>query len=187
MTGLLRSLDRLIATVVRWLVIVCLAGILALVASGVVARSFPWFSMSGYDEVVELLVVWMTFLGGVALWREGALFRVDLVGLIGWRPLAAGLDLLARLAMLAFAVVFTVEGWRFAAGAIETMPFLLISKQAWYAAMPVSGVLMTAYAVAGVLGRGGTAWRPAAPATLDPVSVPREAAHRHPQLVAQRD
>ena len=148
---ILAPIDRLVAALLRWLVILALAGVLVLIALGILARSLPVFTMSGYDEVIELLVAWMTFAGGVALWREGTLFRVDLAGLLPWPALTIALDLLVRLLMLTFALVFTYEGWIFTAQSIETMPFLLVSKQPWYAAMPVSGALMTAYAVAALL------------------------------------
>ncbi|HEX2727007.1 MAG TPA: TRAP transporter small permease, partial [Beijerinckiaceae bacterium] len=124
---------------------------LVLLALGIFVRLVPVFSMSGYDEVIELLVAWTVFVGAVALWREGSLFKVELIDLLGSARLARAADLVARLLMLAFAVVFLVEGWEFTVGSIETMPFLFVSKQPWYAAMPVAGALMTAYGIAGVV------------------------------------
>jgi TRAP-type C4-dicarboxylate transport system permease small subunit len=146
----LTELDRGIAFLIRWFVIIALMAMLVLLALGIFVRLVPVFSMSGYDEVIEFLVVWMVFVGAVALWREGTLFKVELIHVVGSARLVRTTDLLARLLMLAFAIAFLVEGWEFTAGSIETMPFLFVSKQPWYAAMPVAGVLMTAYGIAGV-------------------------------------
>ena len=58
---ILAPIDRLVAALLRWLVILALAGVLVLIALGILTRSLPVFTMSGYDEVIELLVAWMTF------------------------------------------------------------------------------------------------------------------------------
>jgi TRAP-type C4-dicarboxylate transport system permease small subunit len=163
MIRLLTALDRLVGQLLQWLVVAALAGVLVLVTLGILARSLPVLSVSGYDEVIELLVAWMTFAGGVALWREGTLFRVDLLGSLLPRPLGRGLTVVMRALMLIFALVFSLEGWRFTAGAIETTPFLLVSKRLWYAAMPASGLLMTIYALVDLVRP-----RPAATTMLPP-------------------
>ena len=64
---------------------------------------------------------------------------------------------------------FLVEGWEFTAGSIETMPFLFVAKQPWYAAMPVAGLLMTAVRRRGVVAHWWFAPQPvpAKPPTAD--------------------
>jgi TRAP-type C4-dicarboxylate transport system permease small subunit len=122
--------------------------------------------MSGYDEIVELLMAWLTFLGAAALWREGALFRVELLEFLLPPRLALWTARLVKLVMLSFAIVFTVQGYEFTAGALETLPFLAVSKQGWYAAMPVAGALMIVYTVAGLITDrplGGSALEPIPP------------------------
>ena len=127
--------------------IAALAITLVLITLGVVARVVPVFSMSGYDEVIEWLIAWMTFVGTIALWRQGLLFRVDFVSFLHSRRAVKYANILVRLLMLLFAVVFTWKGWEFAAESIETMPFLLFSKIPWYASMPVCGAFMIVYAL----------------------------------------
>jgi TRAP-type C4-dicarboxylate transport system permease small subunit len=168
MRAALVSLDRTVAAAIRWGAILSLLAILALLSLGVLARAVPVFSMSGYDEIIELLMAWLTFLGAAALWREGMLFRVELLELL--LPPAAALwtTRLVKLIMLAFAVLFTVQGFDFTVGALETVPFLAVSKQGWYAAMPIAGALMTIYAVVGLVTYrplGGGAIEPMPPAT----------------------
>jgi len=124
--------------------------IMALLALGVLIRIFPIVSLSGYDEIVELLVAWMTFLGAALLWGEGSLYRVDvLADRLPPRP-AWALGLFVRLLMLLFAVVFTVEGWQVAVRSAETTPFLRFPKSIAYASMPVAGLVMIAYTVSGI-------------------------------------
>jgi TRAP-type C4-dicarboxylate transport system permease small subunit len=151
MIRLLRTLDRAVFQAIRWGAIASLLAILLLLSLGVFVRAVPVFSMSGYDEIIELLMAWMTFLGAAALWREGALFRVELLELVLAPRWARWTTRLVKLVMLAFAVTLLVQGWEFTAGSLETVPFLAVSKQGWYAAMPVAGLLMTIYAVVGLL------------------------------------
>ena len=146
---ILTALDRLLGRVLRLFVIFAIALTLVLISLGVVARVFPFFSMSGYDEVIEWLIAWLTFAGAVALWREGSLFRVDMI--ISSGVLRRMITVVAQALMLLFAVVFTWKGYEFAADTIETMPFLYVSKIPWYAAMPVCGALMVVYAIVGLV------------------------------------
>jgi TRAP-type C4-dicarboxylate transport system permease small subunit len=148
----LARLDAAVATACRLLVVGCLLGLFVLLSLGIVQRLVPVFTMTGYDELVELLFVWMTFAGGVALWREGALYRVDiadrLLGPRGRQVLAVA----THAAMLAIAVMMTVVGWDFVRQSGETTPFLQVDKAWWYAAIPVCGMLMAVYSAA-------AAWR----------------------------
>jgi TRAP-type C4-dicarboxylate transport system permease small subunit len=166
MRAALCTLDRAVAATIRWGAILSLLAILALLSLGVFVRAVPVFSMSGYDEIIELLMAWLTFLGAAALWREGTLFRVELLELILPPHLAVWSLRLVKLVMLAFAIVFTMQGFDFTVGARETVPFLAVSKQGWYAAMPIAGALMTIYSIVGLVTDrplGGSAIEPVPP------------------------
>lgn len=144
----LARLDAAIARACRWVVVGCLLGLFVLLSLGIVQRAVPVFTMTGYDELVELLFAWMTFAGAVALWREGALYRVDIADrLLGPRARQA-LAVLTHLSMLAIAVMLTLVGWDFVRQSGETTPFLQVDKAWWYAAIPVCGMLMAGYSVA---------------------------------------
>lgn len=144
----LARLDAVVAVACRWVVVGCLLGLFLLLSLGIVQRLAPVFTMTGYDELVELLFAWMTFVGSVALWREGSLYRVDIADRLlpprGRQALAA----LTHLAMLAIAVMLTLVGWDFVRQSGETTPFLQISKAWWYAAIPVCGMIMAGYSIA---------------------------------------
>lgn len=144
------GIDRWVQAGGRTAVTLALLAIMVLLALGILVRAFPRFSLAGYDEVVELLMAWMTFLGAALLWGEGSLYRVDvLADRLPPRP-AWAVALFVRLVMLLFAVLFTVEGWRVAILSAETTPFLRFPKSIAYASMPVSGVVMIVYAVGGL-------------------------------------
>lgn len=174
MRALLVTLDRGVEITLRWFAILALALLLVLLTLGVIARAVPVFSMSGYDEVVEFLMAWMTFLVAVLLWRNGTLFRAD--ALPSFLPVAVNrvLRVVILVAMLAFAVIYTAYGYKFAANATEAMAFFTSSKKPWYFALPVSGVLMIAYSVAALCRRNAPA------SSLGAVEATVPDAIRHP-------
>ncbi|MCF3933597.1 TRAP transporter small permease [Acuticoccus sp. M5D2P5] len=151
MIALLKAADIAVARVCKWGVIAALSVLFFLLLAGVVTRAVPFVSITGYDEIVELLIAWMTFIGAVALWREGALYNVTLLLVAVSRPLRLALEILIRLLMLAFALILLVKGYEFAAGSGETTPFLRFDKVYWYASIPVAGALMVAYSIAGLV------------------------------------
>jgi TRAP-type C4-dicarboxylate transport system permease small subunit len=138
-------LDAGLATACRWIVCACFLGLFFLLMLGIVQRFLPAIKLSGYEELIELLFGWMTFVGALALWREGSLYRVAMID----RLLPAGprmaLAAAIHLGMLAVALVFALEGYEFVTMAGETTPFLQIDKAWWYAAIPVCGSLMAVY------------------------------------------
>lgn len=150
MSRLLASVDAWLQTGGRVVVTIILAIIGTLLALGVLVRAFPQLSLTGYDEVVELLVAWMVFLGAALLWGEGTLYRVSVLTDRLPRRLGLGLDLCVRLLMLVFALVFALQGYRVAVLSAETTPFLRFPKSLAYASMPVAGLVMIGYTVAGL-------------------------------------
>jgi TRAP-type C4-dicarboxylate transport system permease small subunit len=146
----LARLDRAVAAGCRWAVIVCFLGLFVLLSLGILQRTLPLIKLSGYDELIELLFIWMTFIGSLALWREGTLYRVEALDRL-LRPRARRvLAVLTNIAMLALAAILALKGWDFMREAGETTPFLQIDKVYWYAAIPVCGTLMSVYSAAGM-------------------------------------
>ena len=156
---MLSYVDRIVQRIGRAGVILALVAMLALLALGVVVRTFPVIPLTGYDEIVELLMAWMTFLGAAVLWGEGSLYRVDvLISRLGPRAgrlLGLGVQLIA----LVFALVLTLEGWRVAVLSAETTPFLRFPKSIAYASMPVAGLVMIAYGLSGIRRTLTEVWR----------------------------
>jgi TRAP-type C4-dicarboxylate transport system permease small subunit len=145
---MIAALDRLLAATCRWIVIGCLLGLFALLTLGIVQRSLPLFTITGYDELIELLFGWMVFVGALALWREGALYRVDMLERALPRRPRLALAALIHLAMLAVAAMLALKGWDFLRMAGETTPYLQIDKSYWYAAIPICGAIAALYSLA---------------------------------------
>jgi TRAP-type transport system small permease protein len=159
--GLGGRLDRILEAVLRWMTTACLAVLAVLVCALVLVRFLPVIPLDWSDEIVELAFAWMVFLGTAALWRSHDHITIDfipqaLAGTWAGRSLGVLLDLLS----LSFLAVFTWQGWRLTIQAGDTSPMLALPRQLWYAAMPVSGVIMMGYTVSCLL----RVLRPAPPA-----------------------
>lgn len=165
MSDILSRVDRAIASGCRWGVNFCMLALFVLLALAIVQRILPVFKIPGYDELVELLFGWMVFLGALALWREGTLYKVELIERSLHGKARRALEALIHLSMLAIAAILAYAGWQFTAQSGETTPFLGIDKAWWYAAIPVCGTLMCAYSAAGI-------WR----AVRGQLEAPRELA-----------
>lgn len=147
---MLQRADRFVGFACKWGVIGCLLALFFLLLVAVIVRMVPVLAISGYDEVVEWLFAWMTFLGALALWREGALYRVILIEAAVPAPLRRVITIMSQMLMLVFALVMTIKGYEFLRDAGETTPFLGIDKTYWYVAIPVTGLIMSIYSIAGL-------------------------------------
>lgn len=147
MIATLGLIDRFIAAFCKWATILCFIVLFFLLGISVVVRNVPVITITGYDEIVELLFIWITFLASLALWREGALYRVAMIeeALPRWAQVT--LEITINVLMLVFALILTVYGWEFLQQSGETTPFLRIDRAYWYAAIPFCGALMAAYSV----------------------------------------
>lgn len=150
MIAALRALDHLVGQVCKWGAIACLSGLFVLLLVAVVVRMVPALSFSGYDEIVELLFAWLVFLGALALWREGALYRVTVIEDALPRVARRVVVLFTRALMLMVALVMTVMGHAFMRDAGEITPFLGLDKTYWYVAVPLTGAIMSVYGIAGL-------------------------------------
>jgi TRAP-type C4-dicarboxylate transport system permease small subunit len=147
MLATLRLADRLVGAVCKYGAIACLLGLFVLLGGAIILRLLPLFTIQGYDEIVELLFIWLVMLTSLALWREGSLYRVVLVEDL-LPPLARrGLEIAINLAMFGFALTLVVYGREFMAMSGETTPYLRLDKGWWYAAIPVCAALMALYSL----------------------------------------
>jgi len=147
MIALLKAADRAVAALCKAGAVACMLGLFVLLALAIVLRLAPLFSIRGYDEIVELLFIWLVMLTSLALWREGMLYRVVMFeGMLG--PTARrAVEIFINLAMLAFALVLLVYGIDFVQMAGETTPYLRLDKGWWYGAIPGCAALMAVYSV----------------------------------------
>ena len=139
--------ERGLAAALRWGSILCLVALLFLLAGGVLVRFVPVVSMGWADEIVELSFAWMVFLGTAALWRSHEHIAIDFIPqALGGTPVGRALEVLLSLLALGFLAVFTWEGWLLTVQAVgNRTPILELPKPLWYAALPVSGIVMIGY------------------------------------------
>jgi TRAP-type C4-dicarboxylate transport system permease small subunit len=149
-TRIFAAADRAVAAVCKWGVILCLSALFFLLLLAVLVRMVPVLAIAGYDEVIELLFAWLTFLGALALWREGTLYRVVLAEQAAPPCVRQVIEFTIHVLMLVFALVLALKGYEFLRDAGEITPFLGADKAYWYAALPVCGAIMAVYSVSGL-------------------------------------
>ena len=151
--GTLARLDRGADVAMRSISGVCLVVLLILVSLIVLIRFFPVVVLGWEDEVVELAFAWMVFLGSAAVWRSHEHIVIDFIpqALTGSRA-GRVLEVVVGLLVLGFLAVFTWYGWLLTAQAQgNTSPMLVLPRPLWYAAVPVSGLVMIGYTLARML------------------------------------
>lgn len=147
MIAALKTADRLLASTCKLAAILCMLGLFVLLGLAIILRIVPLFTIAGYDEIVELLFIWLVMLTSLALWREGVLYRVVMLeNLLPKKPRRL-LEILINLAMFGFALVLVVYGTEFMQMSGETTPFLRLDKGWWYGAIPFCGALMAVYSL----------------------------------------
>ena len=150
MKALLDHLDQFVGHFCRWGVILCLLGLFILLGTAVIVRTIPFVTISGYDEIVEFLFAWLTFLGALALWRENGLYRVMLIEAAAPAPIRWLFGVLTQSLMLAFALTLAIKGHEFLQYAGERTPFLGADKTWWYLSVPATGAIMSLYSAVGL-------------------------------------
>lgn len=147
MIAALRLADRTVAALCKGGAIACLLGLFVLLGAAIVLRLVPLFTIQGYDEIVELLFIWLVMLTTLALWREGSLYRVVLFEDLLPVPMRRVLEIGLHIVMFGFALVLMVYGREFMEMSGETTPFLRLDKGWWYAAIPATAALMAVYSL----------------------------------------
>lgn len=144
----LRRIDRLLGWTLRAVTVSLLVALSALVIANILARYTGWASMSWFDEVVSTLFAWFVFIGAGALWREREHFAISLIP-ADWQATLAGraASLLVALIGVGFSLALLYYGWVYVGRVSATTPVLDWPQAYAYACLPISGALMTAYAM----------------------------------------
>lgn len=151
----LKAADRVIGGALRWGSVSILGVVFALLAVNVFVRFFPIVSFEWFDEVIEMLIAWMVFLGTAALWRENEHFTITFFpDLFKGRKAGFALDILINLVGLAFIGVFTYYSLNLTLRVSDWTPIINMPKKLLYASMPVSGVFMVIYSLRNILVSG---------------------------------
>lgn len=148
MSSHLDNLDRRVGIALKAFCIVCFCVLFAILAGNVVSRIFGLFSMSWFDEIVELLFAWLVFLGAAALWREHDHFRVDwLDQKISASSLSRLINFVLIAISLAFLVLMTWHGAQLAIRAQALTPIIQFPVKVLYTSIPVAGFIMCVYSL----------------------------------------
>lgn len=145
--------DHALDVAMRWISSISLVVLLGLVSLIVVIRFYPFVSLGWEDEVVELAFAWMVFLGSAAVWRSHEHIVIDFIpqALAGSRA-GRVLEVIVSVLVLGFLGVYVWYGLLLTLQARgNTSPMLVLPKSLWYAAIPVSGLVMIGYTVARIL------------------------------------
>lgn len=142
------AFDHRFGQLLRAIPILCLTLLFVLLFANVMARTFQLAGFSWFDEVVQGLFAWMVFIGAAALWRENDHFQVL------WLPDSLPptpsriLRIITTLLGLAFLGTMTWFGLSLTLKARALTPILDLPTSLFYAAIPISGAVMTAYSLA---------------------------------------
>ena len=145
--GFAARADRALDAAMRWLSSICLVMLLGIVSVIVLIRFYPFVALGWEDEIVELAFAWMIFLGSAAVWRSHQHIVIDFLpqALAGSR-MGRVLEIMVDILVLGFLGVYTWYGWLLTIQAQgNTSPMLVLPRPIWYAAVPVSGVVMIGY------------------------------------------
>ena len=148
-------IDRILASIMRRVCIVCIVFLLVLMTGNVFFRFVPIYSMGWYDEIVELLFAWLVFIGAAALWRENSHFRVEWF-CAKFENRSAGyiIGLLIESLSLFFLVIMTLQGLRITLLANDWTPILKFPKRLQYVDIPIAGSLMIIYSLRNIINHG---------------------------------
>jgi TRAP-type transport system small permease protein len=148
----LETFDRILTLGLKASGVICLVGLLTMIAAMVFVRFVPVSSMGWADEIVELAFVYMVFLGSAVLWKERSHFRVDLIPLwLGGSRAGNLLQAFLNILSLVFFLVFTHQGVILTLRTTDNSPILDLPKVLWYIIMPISGGVFIGYTIRDLL------------------------------------
>lgn len=98
--------------VLRWLMVLIIGSMTALVFLNVVLRYGFNSNLSITEEIGRYLFVWLTFLGGISAFIRNRHVRVDTFLLMMSPKLQQVVGILSSLAMLACCILILIGGWQ---------------------------------------------------------------------------
>jgi len=161
-----KLLGRLV-TLVEWLAVLLLAGLVAIVCFGVFFRYVLNSSLTWYDEFASYMLVWLTFYGMVVADYQGRHIGFDLLVNKLAPPARKVVDVVAELTVLGFQFVLFYYGWvlleRMGDETAISLPWVKVS---WISSvLPITGGLVLLISSARLFGilfgrtnKGGHGW-----------------------------
>jgi len=146
-----QQLRKFVLTVDTWLetfALLALLSMICIVIMQVVTRKLFNFVFFWSEEVTLLLLVWFAFMGMAIGFRENLHLAMDTIDSYLPVKLVKVLDRFIEICTFAFGLYLIIQGFDFTVLMNEsTMPATKMPSSVLYAVMPVSGVMVCAYAV----------------------------------------
>ncbi|TCL38142.1 TRAP-type C4-dicarboxylate transport system permease small subunit [Anaerospora hongkongensis] len=146
----MQLLRKFVVTVDTWLetfALLALLSMIFIVTMQVVTRKLFNFVFFWSEEVTLLLLVWFAFMGMAIGFREGLHLAMDTIDSFLPSKLILVLDRLIEICTFAFGLYLIIQGFDFTLLMNEsTMPATKLPSSVVYAVMPVSGLMVCAYA-----------------------------------------
>ena len=150
--NILKTMDNVLGHLLRWGSVTILGLIFILLILNVFIRFFPFMSFGWFDEIIEMLIAWMVFLGTAALWRANDHFTVAfLPDRLKGKKAGHALDVLLAVISLFFIGAFTYYSFNLTLRAADWTPVINMPKKLLYACMPVSGLCMSLYSIRNIV------------------------------------
>lgn len=152
MMTLLKTVDRILGTIMRWFCVANLLALTVVLGAVVLIRFIPIAKLSWSDEVIEWLMASLIFIAAAALWRENDHFKIEtvaqlLAGTQFGRIFALVLEILTGI----FLFYFALYSLDLTLSVGRTSPILSWPMTWWYAPMPIAGFIMVAYSIRNIV------------------------------------
>jgi TRAP-type C4-dicarboxylate transport system permease small subunit len=149
---LLITLDRCVVRFLKMIALGCFGVLMVLLSAVVFVRFVPISSLAWSDDIIEWAFSWMVFMGAAVLWRDNEHFRVEwLEHRLSGKKSGRVIELIVKLFSIFFLAVMTYYGTMLTLRAHDVTPGLNLPKHFWYACVPLSGLIMIAYSIRGLV------------------------------------
>lgn len=146
----MQMLRKFVLAVDNWLetfALLALLSMICIVTMQVVTRKLFNFVFFWSEEITLLLLVWFAFMGMAIGFREGLHLAMDTIDSYLPVKLVTILDRFIEICTFAFGLYLIIQGFDFTVLMSEsTLPATKLPSSVVYAVMPVSGIMVCAYA-----------------------------------------
>ena len=146
---ILKKLDKIIAAILKYLVIGLCVAIGVILFVRVIVRFTPLHvPLSWTDEVVEWMMAWMIFTGATLIMRDGGHFRVDLLQeRFAGRRWVNVLNIFIAIMGLGFFITLLYYSIDLTVKATWFSPIMKVSQKVPYLSIPVNCALIIIYQI----------------------------------------
>lgn len=147
--SVLKSLDMIIATVLKSVTITFFLVLMAIVTANIVLRYLPITSLHWMDEIVELCFAGLVFYGAAAVWMTKGHFSIGdwISKLVKNETAKRWYRLLLEVICFIFAAVLFYYSLKITVRTQEVTSVFEIPKKVLYLCMPISSLIMIVYSL----------------------------------------